>query len=277
MAVRHRHGRIRAERVGRARLQHTAVDVGRSAIGVNSRKDGGAGEHVDRARAADRRRKHIVARRVVEIERAGAHSKCHACRVERAWRNRRTAGAGADIQCSNRTSVRGDHNRPADDAAIGDCERARARVANKITPELLLQVEPGPVTAPTLRTCSIADVGGEGGVIDNRATVRDRECARAKTADIEPAAWTVVPTGARLVTITVPVEPTANPTEPPPALFTVPPSRMMSVPAPWPPTTTFEAFVHVEPAPDTVTVPCEPGKLPTNPPKSVNGNCPGRC
>ena len=59
-AVRHRHGRIRAERVGRACLQHTAVDVGRSAIGVNSRKDGGAGEHVDRARAADRRRKHIV-------------------------------------------------------------------------------------------------------------------------------------------------------------------------------------------------------------------------
>ena len=39
---------------------------------------------------------------------------------------------------------------------------------------------------------------------------------------------------------------------------------------PWPPTTTFEAFVHVEPAPDTVAVPREPGRSPTNPPKSVN-------
>ena len=72
------------------------------------------------------------------------------------------------------------------------------------------------------------------------------------------------------VTVTVPVEPTANPTEPPPELFTVPPFWMVSVPVPEPPTTTFEMFVHVEPAPDTVTVPREPGKLPTNPPKSVN-------
>ena len=72
------------------------------------------------------------------------------------------------------------------------------------------------------------------------------------------------------VTVTVPVEPTANPTEPPPPLFTVPPFWMVSVPVPWPPTTTVPMFVHVEPAPDTVTVPCEPGKLPTNPPTSVN-------
>ena len=71
------------------------------------------------------------------------------------------------------------------------------------------------------------------------------------------------------VTVTVPVEPTDSPTEPPPPLFTVPPFWMVSVPVPMPPTTTFPMFVHVEPAPVTVTVPCEPGKLPTAPKASV--------
>ncbi len=72
------------------------------------------------------------------------------------------------------------------------------------------------------------------------------------------------------VTVTVPVEPTDNPTEPPPELFTVPPFWMVSVPVPKPPTTTLPMLVHVAPAPDTITVPCEPGKLPTAPLKSVN-------
>jgi hypothetical protein len=72
------------------------------------------------------------------------------------------------------------------------------------------------------------------------------------------------------VTVTVPVEPTDNPTEPPPLLFTVPPFWMVSVPVPKPPTTMVPVFVHVEPAPDTVAVPREPGRSPTNPPKSVN-------
>ena len=72
------------------------------------------------------------------------------------------------------------------------------------------------------------------------------------------------------VTVTVPVEPAANPIEPPPPPFTVPPSWMLSVPAPKPPTTMVSVFVHVEFAPDTVAVPCEPGKLPINPPKSVS-------
>ena len=72
------------------------------------------------------------------------------------------------------------------------------------------------------------------------------------------------------VTVTVPVEPTDNPMEPPPALLiTVPPFRMVSVPVPIPPTTTSALF-HVEPAPDTVIVPCEPDKLPTFPATSVN-------
>ena len=38
---------------------------------------------------------------------------------------------------------------------------------------------------------------------------------------------------------------------------------------PKPPTSWFR-FVQVEPAPDTVAVPCEPGALPTNPARSVN-------
>jgi hypothetical protein len=72
------------------------------------------------------------------------------------------------------------------------------------------------------------------------------------------------------VTVTVPVEPAINPTEPPPALLiTVPPFAIVSVPVPMPPTTTSALF-HVEPAPDTITVPCEPDKLPTFPPKLVN-------
>ena len=42
------------------------------------------------------------------------------------------------------------------------------------------------------------------------------------------------------------------------------------MPAPRPPTTRVPTFVHLEPAPETVTVPCPPGKLPINPPISVN-------
>ena len=56
------------------------------------------------------------------------------------------------------------------------------------TPELLLQVEPAPVTVTVpSEPATLADVGGEGGVIDDRPTVCDRKRARAKTADIEPA------------------------------------------------------------------------------------------
>ncbi len=52
------------------------------------------------------------------------------------------------------------------------------------------------------------------------------------------------------VTVTAPVEPTDNPTEPPPPLFTVPPFWMVSTPVPKPPITTPPMFVHVAPAPD---------------------------
>ena len=57
-----------------------------------------------------------------------------------------------------------------------------------MTPELLLQVEPAPVTITVpMRARDRADVGGEAGVIDDRPTVCDRKRTRAKTADIEPA------------------------------------------------------------------------------------------
>ena len=71
------------------------------------------------------------------------------------------------------------------------------------------------------------------------------------------------------VTVTVPVEPADCPTEPPP-LFTVPPSWIVRVPVPRPPTTTLPAFDQLEPAPVTVTVPSPPGRLPTVPKESAN-------
>ncbi len=56
------------------------------------------------------------------------------------------------------------------------------------TPELLLQLEPAPVTVTVpSEPATLADVGGEGGAIVDRPTVCDRKRARAKTADIEPA------------------------------------------------------------------------------------------
>ena len=66
------------------------------------------------------------------------------------------------------------------------------------------------------------------------------------------------------VTVTVPVEPAANPMEPP-ALFTVPPSWIVRVPVPRPPTTTLPAFDQLEPPPVTVTVPSPPGQIADRP------------
>ena len=52
-------------------------------------------------------------------------------------------------------------------------------------------VDPGGARARhphrTQRARTLADVGGEGGVIVDRPTVCDRKRTRAKTADIEPA------------------------------------------------------------------------------------------
>ena len=102
-AARDRHWRIWAERVQRAGSQRTRVDVRRAAVAVGSGERGGAGEHIDRAVAADRRRKHVVGGRVIEVDRTGAGAKCDARRRERAGCSRRIARARADVECSNRS------------------------------------------------------------------------------------------------------------------------------------------------------------------------------
>ena len=66
------------------------------------------------------------------------------------------------------------------------------------TPELLLQMEPAPVTVTVpCEPAPLPMLAAYGGDIDDPPAVRDRERARAKTADIEPAAWSVDPAGAR--------------------------------------------------------------------------------
>ena len=110
-AARDRHCRIRAERVQRACSQRARVDIRRSAVAVGTGERGGAREHIDSAVAADRGRKHVVGGRVIEVERTGASAKCDARRSERAGCSRRIARARADVECSNRTGVRRDHNR----------------------------------------------------------------------------------------------------------------------------------------------------------------------
>ena len=110
-AARYPHCRVRAERVRRACLQRARDDVRRSAVAVGTCERGGAGEHIDRAVAADRRRKHVVGGRVIEVDRPGASAKCDARRVERAGCSRRIARTRADVECSNRTGGSGDQNR----------------------------------------------------------------------------------------------------------------------------------------------------------------------
>ena len=66
------------------------------------------------------------------------------------------------------------------------------------TAELLLQVEPAPVTVTVpCEPAPLPMLAVFDGDIDDLPAVRDRERAGAKTADIEPAAWSVDPTGAR--------------------------------------------------------------------------------
>ncbi len=135
-----------------------------------------------------------------------------------------------------------------------------------MTPELLLQVEPAPVTitvpvepgnAPTLAMKAVLLL-----TVPPFAIVSE---PLPKLPILSPPGLTglLFQVEPGPVTVTVPVESAAKPMEPPPPLLTVPPSWMVSVPVPRPPTTRVPTFVHV---PDTVTVPCEPGKLPINPP-----------
>ena len=126
-AARDRHWRIWAERVQRACPQRTRVDIRRAAVGVGTCERGGAGEHIDGAGAADCRRKHVVGGRVIEVDRTGASAKCDARRVERAGCHRRTACARADVEGPSATAVRRDRNRPVDNAAVRNRQRAGAQ------------------------------------------------------------------------------------------------------------------------------------------------------
>ena len=187
-AARDRHGRIWAEGVQRAGPQRPCVDIRRAAIAVGTCEYCRAREHIDGAIATDRGRKHVVGGRVIEVDRPGAGAKCDARRRERAGCSRRIARARADVECSSRTGVRRDRNdRPDDIAAVRNRERAGAQVAN-VKPR---NVAPKGARAGhrhgTVRACTVADVGDEGGDIDDPPAVCDREGAGAKTADIEPA------------------------------------------------------------------------------------------
>ena len=134
------------------------------------------------------------------------------------------------------------------------------------TPELLLQVEPAPVTVTVpCEPAPLPMLAVKAVLLMTVPPFAIVSVPVPKLPILSPPPGLLFQMEPGPVTVTVPVEPAANPTEPPPLLFTVPPFWMVSVPVPKPPTTSVPMFVHVEPAPDTVTVPCEPSKLPIDP------------
>ncbi len=181
-----------------ANRQRSAADRRAPRIGVVGGQDRGACEDIDSTAAADRRCKHIIGGCVIEVDRAGSSAKCDARRNERAGGSRRIAHARADVECSHRASVRRDRNGGRDDiAAVRNCERAGARVANPNSRNVAPKGARAGHRHGTVRACTVADVADEGGDIDDPSAIRDCECARAKTADVEPAAWSVGPGRAR--------------------------------------------------------------------------------
>ena len=116
------------------------------------------------------------------------------------------------------------------------------------TPKLLLQVESAPVTVTVPREPANSPMLAVLGV--SLMTVPPFAIVSVpvpKAPTLSPPPGPLFQAEPGPVTVTAPVEPTDNPMEPPPPLFTVPPSWMVSVPMPLPPTTTSAAFVHVEP------------------------------
>ena len=134
------------------------------------------------------------------------------------------------------------------------------------TPELLLQVEPAPVTVTVpCEPAPLPMLAVKAVLLMTVPPFAIVSVPVPKLPILSPPPGPLFQMEPGPVTVTVPFEPAANPTEPPPPLFTVPPSWMVSVPVPRPPTTTVPAFVQLEPAPVTVTVPSPPGRLPINP------------
>ena len=140
------------------------------------------------------------------------------------------------------------------------------------TPELLLQVEPAPVTVTVpCEPAPLPMLAVKAVILMTLPPFAIVSVPVPKLPILSPPLGPLIQLEPGPVTVTVPFEPADSPTEPPP-LFTVPPSWIVSVPVPRPPTTTLPAFDQLEPAPVTVTVPSPPGKLPTVP-RGI-GSCP---
>ena len=137
------------------------------------------------------------------------------------------------------------------------------------TPELLLQVEPAPVTV-TVPTppAPLPRLAVKLVILMTCPPFAITSMPVPKLPTLSPPLGPLTQREPGSITVTVPVEPTDNPTEPPPPL-TVPPLWMVSVPVPTPPTTMLPAFDQLEPAPVTVTEPSPPVRLPTVPNESA--------
>ena len=139
------------------------------------------------------------------------------------------------------------------------------------TPELLVHVEPAPVTVTVPREPANSPMLAVLGV--SLMTVPPFAIVSVpvpKAPTLSPPLGPLIQVEPGPVTVTAPIEPTVNPTEAPAPLFTVPWSLIIRVPVPSPPITTPPAFDQLEFNPVTVTVPTPPGKSPTVPKESAN-------
>ena len=222
-AVCDRHRRIRAERVQRACSQDARVDIRRSAVAVGSSQRGGAREHIDSTVAADRGRKHVVGGRVVEVDRTGASAKCDA-RVAVS-----VPGAAAGLPAgAPMLSV------PIEPAlfaitTLGVATMPPSAIVSVPVPELpilipamSLQREPAPVTVTVPCEPAPSPMLVRRGVIS--MTLPPFAIMRVpvpKLPILSPPCGPLVQVEPGPVTITVPVEPAANPTEEPVLLAVV--------------------------------------------------------
>jgi hypothetical protein len=154
------------------------------------------------------------------------------------------------------------HNgrQPGDNAAVGNRERPMFELPRST--RTCCSKELAPVTVNNLLRARVNCRCWRAGRGERRPpTVCDRKRARAKTADVEPALWSVDPAGARAghrhraIRADSQSDGAAGTTHRAAVLD-------CKVPVPWPPTTTELTFVQLEPAPVTVTVPSPPGRLP---------------
>ena len=123
--------------------------------------------------------------------------------------------------------------RPGDKAAVRNRERARAELP-MFTPELLLQVEPAPVTVTVpCEPAPLPMLAAKAVLLMTIPPFVIVSVPVPKLPILSPPPGLLFQVEPGPVTVTVPIEPADNPTEPPPApLFTVPPFWMVSVPVP---------------------------------------------